>query len=68
MEESIPFPRKKHLVYSWTHFSRMTGVRDRVYLADSKISVRRKSGLEENQNDEDFVKFEVGLFFANVLS
>ena len=46
----------------------MADTRDRIYLADSKVTVRRKLGLEENQKDEDFVKFEVGLFFSQYLT
>ncbi len=41
----------------------MASVKERVYLADSKISVRRKMGLDEEGNDEDFSKFEVDLFY-----
>lgn len=40
----------------------MASVKERVYVADSKISVRRKLGLDERQNDEEFSKFEVGPF------
>jgi len=35
----------------------MAGHRDRVYWNDSKTTVRKKLGLEDN---EDFSKFEVG--------
>ena len=36
----------------------MAGNKDRVYWNDSKKTVRRKLGLQDN---EDFSKFEVGL-------
>ena len=38
----------------------MAGKKDRVYLNDSKVTVREKLDLEDN---EDFSKFEVGLLF-----
>ena len=46
--------------------SRMAGVGDRIYLADSKTTVRRKLGLNEEQNEEDFSKFEVDLSCTKV--
>ena len=37
----------------------MISPNERVYLADSKVSVRKKLGLEDKQNDWSFYKFEV---------
>ena len=45
---------------------RTIDVKDRVYLANSKIYVRRKLGLDEEQNDEDFSNFEVDHSFTNI--
>ena len=39
----------------------MAGNRDRVYWNDSKTTVRKKLGLQDN---EDFSKFEVGLLLT----
>ncbi len=39
----------------------MAGNKDRVYWNDSKTTVRKKLGLEDN---EDFSKFEVGLLLT----
>ena len=39
----------------------MAGNKDRVYWNDSKTTVRKKLGLEDN---EDFSKFEVGLLIT----
>ncbi len=39
----------------------MAGNKDRVYWNDSKITVRKKLSLEDN---EDFSKFEVGLLLT----
>ncbi len=51
---------------TWTHISRMAGIKDRVYLADSKIIVRRKLGLDKEQNDEEFAKLEVAPSFTDL--
>ncbi len=51
---------------TWTHISRMAGIKDRVYLADSKIIVRRKLGLDKEQNDEEFAKLEVASSFTDL--
>ena len=42
----------------------MAGNKDRVYWNDSKMAVRRKLGLEDN---EDFHKFEVELLLTSVI-
>ncbi len=44
----------------------MAGIKDRVYLADSKIIVRRKLGLDKEQNDEEFAKLEVAPSFTDL--
>lgn len=51
---------------TWTHISRMAGIKDRVYLADSKTIVRRKLGLDKEQNDEEFAKLEVAPSFTDL--
>ncbi len=67
------YPSRRHYSHevsicltTWTHISRMAGIKDRVYLADSKIIVRRKLGLDKEQNDEEFAKLEVAPSFTDL--
>lgn len=53
--EQISIDRNHPLSFS----PRMVGSLGRIYLADSKNTVRQKTGLSGKDRDEDFAKFQV---------